>query len=291
MSVVELVSAVQSSRVATNFKTQPNRTLWMSMLQAPLGQTQNFSLELLHDSSALYKRIQANNGQWVAGGALQPIHYAVMRSENPDYFSLGGDLRHFRECIRRRDAESLRSYAMLCVDLVYDLATKLNRQTTTIALVQGRALGGGFEAALASDFLIAEEHSEFGFPEILFGLFPCTGGMSLLARRVGVRAAERMMSDGRIYRADELKQAGIVDIVCPKGRGVATAEKFIAEHARHRAAHQALQRARSRMAPLAYDELRTVVEDWVELAMQLPADDLRVMDMLIQMQGARAGVA
>lgn len=287
MSVVELVTALQPSRIATHFKPGVRNSLWLSMVRAETGRNQNFSLELLQECSVLYKRMQANNGCWVANGALQPIHYAVMRSEHPDYFSLGGDLNHFRECIRLRDAEALRAYAMLCVDLVYDWATKLNRQATTVSLVQGRALGGGFEAALASDFLIAEEQAEFGFPETLFGLFPCTGGMSLLARRIGVQAAEHMMSDARIYSAAQLKDMGIVDVVCKTGSGVLAVEKFIAEHARHRAARMALQHARQRMAPLVYDELREVVDDWVELAIRLPATDLHVMDMLIQMQGAR----
>jgi len=161
-----------------------------------------------------------------------------------------------------------------------------NRQTTTVALIQGRALGGGFESALASDFLIAEEQSEFGFPEILFGLFPCTGGMSLLSRRVGVHEAERMMTNGRIYSAAELKEKGIVDEICAKGEGPAAVEKFIAVHARHRTARVMLQHSRYRLAPLSYDELRTVVDEWVEAAMGLGEADLRVMEMLVRMQQA-----
>jgi DSF synthase len=139
---------------------------------------------------------------------------------------------------------------------------------------------------LASDYLIAEEHSEFGFPEILFGLFPCTGGMSLLARRIGVWQAERMMRSGKIYPAAELLQMGILDEMCPKGKGVLAVERFIAEHRKHASARLALQRARARLVPLNLGELHRVVEDWVEIAMGLSEGDLRVMDMLIQMQRA-----
>jgi len=170
--------------------------------------------------------------------------------------------------------------------MIYDWSTVLNRQATTIALVQGRALGGGFEAALAADFLIAEEHSEFGFPEILFGLFPCTGGMSLLARRIGVYQAERMMTNARIYSAAELKALGVVDEICAQGQGAVTVEKLIAAHATHRIARLMLQRGRHRLTRLNYEELRTVVDEWVETAMTLGEDDLRVMDMLIRMQQA-----
>ena len=50
---------------------------------------------------------------------------------------------------------------------------------TTISLVQGDALGGGFEAALAGDVVIAEKSAQFGFPEVMFNLFPGNGGIQL----------------------------------------------------------------------------------------------------------------
>jgi len=286
MGAIEFVSPLQLSRIATEFRAKQHNTLWIAMTRSPYGRAQNFSRDLLLDVCTLHQSIHANGIAWVAAGAKHPIDYVVLRSEHPDYFSLGGDLAYFLECIRGRDAQALHDYAMLCADMVYDWSTTLNRQVTTIALVQGRALGGGFETALASDFLIAEEHSEFGFPEILFGLFPCTGGMSLLARRVGVHEAERMMTNGKIYSAIELKERGIVDEICARGQGAVAVEKFIASHARHHAARLMLQRSRYRVAPLSYEELRTVVDEWVETAMQLGEDDLRVMEMLIKLQKA-----
>jgi DSF synthase len=286
MGFIERVTPIQPLRVAADFRGDHN-SLWVTMMQAPLGRSQNFSLDLLGDLCALHKSIQDGNCAWMSNGALQPIHYVVMKSAHPDYFSLGGDLAHFRECIQLRNRKGLHDYAMLCVDMIYDWSTLLNKQATSIALVQGRALGGGFEAALAFDYLIAEEHSEFGFPEILFGLFPCSGGMSLLARRVGVYQAERMMTNGKIYSAVELKDMGVVDEVCPQGKGVLAVENFITAHHRHRSARLSLQHGRHRLAPLSYEELRTVVSEWVEAAMNLAEVDLRVMDMLIQMQRAR----
>lgn len=287
MGRLDLATPLRHSRVAVNFNPDPQNCLWVTMARAPDGTSQNFSTDLLRELCALQKSIRDANGAWLHNGAMRPIDYVVLRSAHPDYFSLGGDLAHFQRCIQRGDRRALREYAMLCVDMVYDWSTRMSHRTTSIALVQGRALGGGFEAALASDYILAEEHSEFGFPEILFGLFPCTGGMSLLAQRVGVRQAERMMADGRIYTARELHTMGVIDELCPRGQGTLAVEKFIAAHRRHRAARLRLQCGRHRLAPLNYEELRTVVEEWVELAMNLGADDLRVMDMLIQMQRAR----
>lgn len=286
MGVFETVSPLQLSHVAANFRASEHNALWLTMAESAVGRSQNFTPELLRDVFALNSAIHANGVAWVANGAKQPIHYVVLQSAHPDYFSLGGDLAYFRECIRNQDAKALRDYSMLCVDMIYQWSSTLSQHATTVALVQGRALGGGFETALASDFIIAEEHSEFGFPEILFGLFPCTGAMSLLCQRVSVHQAERMMSDAKIYSAQELKALGIVDEICPRGKGAAAVEQFIAEHARHRTARLMLQRGRHRLAALNYMELQTVVGEWVEAAMGLSEDNLRVLDMLIQMQRA-----
>jgi len=288
MGVLEYISSPSPlTHVTANFKAGQNNALWITMAQSATGRNQYFSLELLHDLCALYKSVQSTDGSWISNGMKYPIQYLVMKSAHPEYFSLGGDLSHFRDCIRQRNKKGLLDYSMLCADMIYDLATLLNHEATTIALIQGRALGGGFESALAADFIIAEEHSEFGFPEILFGLFPCSGGMSLLARRVGVHAAERMMTNGKMYAASELKSMGVIDEICAKGDGIVAVEKFIAEHSRHRIARLMLQRSRHRLAALNYEELRVVVEEWAETAMNLSAPHLRVMDMLIDMQRAR----
>ncbi|QBB70516.1 enoyl-CoA hydratase [Pseudolysobacter antarcticus] len=287
MGVLEYISPSPLTHVCASFKATQNNVLWITMAESSAGRSQYFSPDLLRDLCTLYKSVESAGGNWISNGVRQPIHYLVVKSAHPEYFSLGGDLSHFRECIRQRNKKGLLDYSMLCADMIYDLATRLNRDATTIALIQGRALGGGFESALAADFIIAEEHSEFGFPEILFGLFPCTGGMSLLARRIGVHAAERMMTNGKMYAATELKSMGVVDEICARGEGEVAVEKFIAEHSRHRIARLMLQRSRHRLAALSYEELRIVVEEWAETAVNLSAPHLRVMDMLIDMQRAR----
>ena len=280
----QLSQPIVSDRIAVQLDQGPSNVLWVTMTGQADGGCQNFSLPLLHGLRDLLHAIKDNSGSWICEGEMVPVHYTVLRSGDPDYFGLGGDLRHFRSCIERKDKGALYQYSRLCLDIMYEWATSLNHRATTIALVQGRALGGGFEAALGADYLIAEEHSEFGFPEILFGLFPCTGGMSLLARRVGVYEAERMMIDGRVYTAAELKERGIVDAICPTGEGPLAVERFIANHDKHRTARLMLQRSRHRIAPLDYRELLTVVEEWVDTAMGLADADLKVMDMLVRMQ-------
>lgn len=262
-----------------------SNTGWITMLAQP-DRPLNFSPGLLDAFERAFTEYEGNGCVWEQQGQpSRPIHYAVLRSNHSAYFNVGGDLAHFHALISRGDFETLRAYSLRCLDLTYRWFTSITRHTTTISLVQGRALGGGFETALSSDYLIAEEQAEFGLPEILFGLFPCSGGMSLLARRIGLTSAEKLMRSGRIYRARELLDLGVVDEVCPTGEGERFTRDFIAAHAKARPARRALERARRRMMPLDRAEMTAMVEDWVDTARQLTADNLRVLDTLVRMQG------
>jgi DSF synthase len=212
------------------------------------------------------------------------VHYIVVGSDHPQYFSLGGDLEYFLECIRRDDAQGLREYATFSLDMIYRSATVLNRYATTISLVQGRALGGGFEAALAADHILAEEHAEFGFPEILFGLFPVSGGLNLLERRVPLKQAEMWMVKATVLGARAMHEAGVVDQICPRGQGRQAVQAFIDEHAKRRKARVAMRNSLHRMQKLDYQEMLHLVDDWVRAARSLTQQELRVLDTLVRMQ-------
>lgn len=79
----------------------------------------------------------------------------------------------------------------------------------TIAAVNGFALGGGFEMALACDFIFATENAVFGLPEVKLGLIPGFGGTQRLTRVVGERRAKEIMFSGRNIKASEAKSLGI----------------------------------------------------------------------------------
>ncbi len=270
--------------VTTDFEPHA-RTLWITMA-SQRSRPQNFSRPLLRTLQELLVQLDRNEGIWHDERGSHAVEYAVLRSGHPEYFSVGGDLAHFQECIGRRDADGLRDYSTQCLEMMYTFATRVPCKTTTIALVQGRALGGGFETALSADYIVAEEHAEFGLPEIMFGLFPCTGALSLLARRIGLNKAEEFTTSGRLYSAAELKELGVVDVVCESGTGQSAASTFILEHSRRRKSRRALRQARRRMDPLDYGELAAVVTDWVDTAMQLSENELRVLDTLVRMQRA-----
>lgn len=262
-------------------------TLWVSLQPVP-GRPLNFSPELLAGFERLLDRIEGNNWLWREGSREGRLHYLVLTSSHPRHFALGGDLAYFQSCIESGNAGALRAYSMRCLELIRRIFAAAN-EVTTITLVQGRALGGGFETALSASHLIAERGAQFGFPEIAFGTFPCSGGMTLLSNRIGLRRAAAFMRNARIHSAAELHAQGVVDELCEPGEGPAAVQRFIAEHRRRYKARMALQRAEARMGAFDLVEMRTVVEDWVETAMALSAEERRVLDTLVRMQAADAG--
>ncbi|MBC7419754.1 MAG: enoyl-CoA hydratase/isomerase family protein [Bdellovibrio sp.] len=84
-----------------------------------------------------------------------------------------------------------------------------------IAAVNGFALGGGLELALACDFIIASENAKFGLPEVSLGLIPGFGGTVRLTRAVGIRRARELTMSGEMINATQALQMGLVNYVVP----------------------------------------------------------------------------
>lgn len=218
-----------------------------------------------------------------AGEADTHLAHIVLASDG-HVFNLGGDLELFSQLIRARDREGLLRYARECVDSVYLLHTRLHSNAHTVALVEGDALGGGFELALACQTIVAESGVQMGFPEVLFGLFPGMGAYSLLSRRVSPKRAEEMMLNGVMYSSEELHRMGIVDVLVPKGEGVRAVHEVIRQNRRIATARLALHRVRDEVHPVSLDELTRITEIWVDTALQLGEKSLRMMERLVRAQ-------
>ncbi|HEY8610834.1 MAG TPA: crotonase/enoyl-CoA hydratase family protein [Roseomonas sp.] len=258
-------------------------TYWTHM--CPRGRP-SFSMGLLCDILAVQASVQRLFTDRPNEPEL-PAQYYVMASEVPGVFNLGGDLGHFAERIRSGDRQSLLRYGETCVEAVHGNAVAFGLPLVTIALVQGDALGGGFECALAFDVIVAERSAKFGLPEILFNLFPGMGAYSFLSRRVGPVLAEQMITSGRIYSAEELHAMGIVDVLAEDGEGEVAVRDYIAKNQRKRNAYLAMYRARRRANPITLAELRDIVAVWVDAAMELGEPDLRKMCRLAAAQDRR----
>jgi DSF synthase len=215
------------------------------------------------------------------------VRYQILHSQVPGVFSLGGDLALFSKLIRENNRQHLLDYAIQCIDICYLNAVNLHLPLTTISLVEGAALGGGFESALSSNILIATENAEMGFPEIRFNLFPGMGAYSLLARTCGMGIAHRMLASGETYSARKLYEMGIVHYLGKTGKGVESVEKFMRQHQQSSNGYRALQQVRQCYHPMDYQELADITEIWVNAALRLKDKDLRLIDRLVKAQSVK----
>lgn len=275
-------------RAKTQYETEfdpESGTLWGWF--NPRG-TACFSLGLLSDIRAHDAQLQAQVGEITANGQQHRVRYYVCGSRTPRVFNLGGDLALFVLLIKSRDREALAHYARLCIDNVYPrIRNYFCPELVTISLVQGDALGGGFETALTSDLIVAEQGTQLGLPEILFNLFPGMGAYSLLARRIGMRAAEDLILSGRIMSAERLHEMGVVDIVAPAGQGESTVQEWIRKNQKRRNGFQAVFGARQHVHPIEREELDRITDIWVDAALRLEDKDLKMMGRIVRSQMRR----
>jgi DSF synthase len=257
------------------------RALWSRWAPEPRP---CFNPSLLADIRAYYEFIAGLDGRIDCYGEEHPIEYIVLASGTPGVFNLGGDLDLFKQLIDRQDRQGLQRYGRACIDVLYRNYIGHGLPVTTISLVQGECLGGGFEAALSSDVLVAEKGSRFGFPEILFNMFPGMGAYSFLERRLGQRGAEQLITSGKIYGAEEMAAMGVVDAVAESGSGEAEVAALIRRRVRSRNGLAALAQARRRVHRVEFSELLDIVNIWVDSALRLNPRDLKLMQRLVSRQ-------
>lgn len=127
----------------------------------------------------------AGNKAFIAGADIKEMQ-ALSHTQMLDFCELGQQVTHLLE----------------------------NAHFMTVAAVNGYALGGGLEMALACDFIYASQNAKLGLPEVSLGIIPGFGGTQRLSRAVGTRIAKEMILTGKHVGADEAKAIGLVNQVC-----------------------------------------------------------------------------
>ncbi len=165
------------------------------------------------------------------------VRTIVVVSEVPGFFAAGADIKHMAGA----DADSFAAYGSALRAVLDRLAAP---RWLSIAAVEGLALGGGLELALACTLRVAGAQARFGLPEVRLGLIPGAGGTQRLPRLVGRGRALDIMLTGRQVGADEAYAVGLISRVVPAGQGEQEALTLAAELGRaSRAAQQAVIRA------------------------------------------------
>jgi DSF synthase len=245
-----------------------------------------FTSLLLDEISDYQQRVKLE----MKNSSQEKYNFLIAASDVEGVFNLGGDLAVFLELIRKQDKKSLLNYAIKCINALYQNMIHLDSELTTIALVQGDALGGGFEGALSSNVLIAERGTKLGLPEVLFNLFPGMGAYSLLSRKVSAAKAEEIILSGKLYLAEELYELGIVDILADKGEGEVAVYQYINSSNRKANSYQAIRKVKDVCNAIPYKELLDITKIWVDSALKLTDKDLKMMERLVMRQTAKSKV-
>ncbi|PAV26175.1 enoyl-CoA hydratase/carnithine racemase [Tamilnaduibacter salinus] len=141
------------------------------------------------------------------------VYALVVTGEGHKFFSAGADLNAFAD----GDVGNASHMAQL---FGRAFETLVNFRGVAIAAVNGYAMGGGLECALACDIRIAEEHAQMALPEPGVGLLPCAGGTQNLPWLVGEGWAKRLILCGERVKADKALAIGLVEEIVPKGESL-----------------------------------------------------------------------
>lgn len=144
------------------------------------------------------------------------IYALVVTGQGEKFFSAGADLKLFAGGDKAKAREMARRFGEAFESLA-------NYRGVSIAAINGYAMGGGLECALACDIRIAEEQAQMALPEATVGLLPCAGGTQKLPWLVGEGWAKRMMLCGERITAQTAEKIGLVEEVVSKGEALRTA--------------------------------------------------------------------
>jgi len=281
--ISEFTSEQQSYAEPSQLKTYydaRNRIMWLLMKGAPRPA---FTLKLLNEITSQIKTVK----QDMAESDGEKYDFLVLGSDIEGVFNLGGDLDLFFQYIRNRDRDGLLRYAKLSIDLVYQNLVHFGEDMTSISLIQGDALGGGFEAAFSANVVVAERGTKCGLPEVLFNMFPGMGAFSMLSRKIGFAEAEKMIMSGSIYSAEKLYDMGLVDILAEKGEGEVAIYRYIKSTQRSKNAYRSMQQVKDICNQVSYEELMDIGKVWADAALKLSDKDLRMMERLVRRQNNR----
>jgi enoyl-CoA hydratase len=171
------------------------------------------------------------------------VRVVVITGAGSKAFVAGADIKSMYEC----NQAEIKSYVELGQSVMRKIETL---HCPVIAALNGYALGGGLELALACDIIVAADTAKVGQPEVNLGIIPGFGGSQRLIYRCGVGAAKRLCYTGDIISAEEAQKLGVIDKV------VAAADL--------KAAVQAMAENISQKGPLAVSAAKRVINFGVE---------------------------
>ena len=196
---------------------------------------------------------------------------AVVVWGGPKIFAAGADIKEFPALQNKEEAVEF------SMKLHNALLALENLPQITISAVNGYALGGGCELAMATDFRFAGENAVFGQPEVLLGILPGAGGTQRLMRLIGITKAKEINYSGRQVNADEALEIGLVSAVYPDDDCYPQALEAAKEYAKGPKSLQYIKK-------VMMDGLALPLEDAIKLEAEAFGDCFETDDRLIGVQ-------
>lgn len=139
------------------------------------------------------------------------IYSMILTGQGEKFFCAGADLKMFRDGNKEKARQVAKQFGE-CMDAIQRF------KGVSIAAINGFAMGGGLEAALACDLRIAESHAQMALPEAAVGLLPCGHGTQTLPWTVGVAWAKRMILTGERVNAETALRISLIEEIVPQGQ-------------------------------------------------------------------------
>ena len=179
------------------------------------------------------------------------LHALIITGSGEKFFCTGGDIKEYREIESPETLNYHFDRTRKAMDLIETL------KCPVISAINGYALGGGAELLLCTDYRIAEEHSQIGWPQSRLGIIPAWNGIDRLVRDCGPRIASNLLMTGKHISAEVAEKFRIVDIVVKTG----TSLEFALEYAvtLKKSAPKAIKATKEIIAATnkySYDEVR-----------------------------------
>ena len=171
----------------------------MITIDCPNAPVNSLTAELQDDLPALLSIIEGDDS----------IKACVLRSDKKNNFVAGADINQLAALTSAEDGAKISAAGQIMMNKVENLKKPI------VAAINGSALGGGAELAMACHYRIASSNPKtiLGFPEVQLGLLPGAGGTQRLPKLVGIQQALTMATTGQNLKADRAKRAGLVDQV------------------------------------------------------------------------------
>jgi len=174
------------------------------------------------------KQLNALNGETIvelnqaitAANTDSDVRCIILTGAENKAFVAGADIKEFAEFDKSKGENLARKGQELLFDLLENAATP------SIAAINGFALGGGLELAMACHIRIASDNAKMGLPEVSLGVIPGYGGTQRLASLVGKGKAMEMITTAGMLSANEAKEWGLVNYVCAQEELIPMAEKL-----------------------------------------------------------------